>query len=73
MTGVSVFGSTWRQMICRLDRPSARAALTYSSVAVAQELGAHVVREADPAEQRQQNHEQHDRLCSKIDAKMISR
>ena len=30
MTGVSELGKTWRQMICALLRPKARAAFTYS-------------------------------------------
>ncbi len=30
MTGVIELGSTWRKMICQLDRPIARAAFTYS-------------------------------------------
>ena len=62
----------WRHMICSARQAHRARRLDELEPAVAQELGAHVVRQADPAEEREQDQQQQI-VGVKIAAKMISR
>ena len=52
------FGSIWRQMIWRLERPSARAALHIFEIARAQKFGTDDADEAAPRIEEQQDNQQ---------------
>src|SRR5262245_14929382 len=55
-TGVRLLGRVWRRMILQLLCASARGTRVVERP-VAQELGAHVGRDAEPAENREQHHQ----------------